>query len=144
MFAKLSSLARSGLIALSVVGGLTVTTAVAGPASLAPNPATYTAGNVISIQGDGRYSDCMRGGDCWEGRKDRRWSRDHYRRDRNRGWRDRDRDWSDRDWRGRHWRSDRQLDNNRYWRRHHNRDRDRHHRHHRRYNDGPSFRIYLN
>lgn len=136
MLAKLSSLARSGLIALSVVGGLTVT-AVAGPASLAPNPATDIAGNVISIQGDGRYSDCMRGGDCWEGRKDRRWSREHYRRDR-------DRDWRDRDWRGRHWRSDRQWDNNRYWRRHHNRDRDRHHRHHRRHNDGPSFRIYLN
>lgn len=136
MLAKLSSLARSGLIALSVVGGLTVT-AVAGPASLAPNPATDTAGNVIRIQGDGRYSDCTRGGDCLDGRKDRRWSRDHYRRDRDRGWRDRDRDW-----RGRHWRSDRQWDNNRYWRRHRDRDRDR--RHHRRHNDGPSFRIYLN
>lgn len=131
MLAKLSSLARSGLIALSVVGGLTVT-AVAGPASPAPNPATDTAGNVIRIQGEGRYSDCNRGGDCWNGRKDRRWSRDHYRRDR------------DRDWRGRHWRSDRHSGNNRYWRRDRDRDRDRHHRHHRRHNDGPSFRIYLN
>lgn len=128
MLAKLSSLARSGLIALSVVGGLTVT-AVAGPASPAPNPVADT-GNVIRIQGDGRYSDCNRGGDCWNGRKDRRWSRDHYRRDR------------DRDWRGRHWRSDRHSGSNRYWRR--DRDRDRHHRHHRRHNDGPSFRIYLN
>ena len=124
MFAKLSTLARSGLLALGIAGGLTVASSAA---PIVPNPGLETSGNLIQVR-DGRYSECDRGGDCWNGRQDRRWSRDRY-------WRgDRDRDW-----RGRHWRSDRDWSSNRYWRR----DRDRRH-HHRRHRDGPSFRIYLN
>lgn len=130
MLTKLSLMARSALLAVSMIGGLTAA-AVAGPASLAPNSATENAGNVVRIHGDGRYSDCTRGGDCWNG--GRRWDRDRY-------WR-RDRDWR----RDRYWRGDRDWDDDRRWKsRYWRRDRDRSHRHHRRYYDGPSFRIYLN
>jgi hypothetical protein len=107
MFAKLSSLARNSLLALGMIGGLAMP-AFAAPAGLAANPAAGAENKLIRIQGDGRYSDCMRGGDCWRGRRgafdggprlsggerrwdgNRRWNRDwngnrHYRR----GWDDR-------------------------------------------------------
>ena len=68
MFAKLSSLARSSLLALGMIGGLAMP-AFAAPAGLAANPAAGAENKLIRIQGDGRYSDCMRGGDCWRGRR---------------------------------------------------------------------------
>jgi BA14K-like protein len=64
MTSKFSSLARSGLLALGFVGGLALS-AAAAPAGMALNPSPEGAGNLIRVQGDGRYSDCMRGGDCW-------------------------------------------------------------------------------
>ncbi len=112
MFAKLSSLARSSLLALGMIGGLAMP-AFAAPAGLAANPAAGAENKLIRIQGDGRYSDCMRGGDCWRGRRGGfdggpRWSGGERRWDGNRRW--------NRDWNGnRHYR--RGWDDRRYYRR---------------------------
>lgn len=123
MFTKFRSIARAGLVVLTIVGGASAS-AAASPTGAVPNP-VLDSGNLIRVQGDGRYSDCGRGGDCWR-----------------RDWRGGDRKWRrDRDWRrDRYWRGDRHWSRDRYWRR----DRDRRgHRYHRRHHDGPGFRIYL-
>jgi hypothetical protein len=101
MLSKLGSVARAGLLALSVAGGLSVS-AAATPGGMAANPAAEGAGNLIRVQGDGRYSDCMRGGDCWRGRSGGFEGRREFRRE----WRD-----------GRRWDGNRRWDGDRRWRR---------------------------
>jgi hypothetical protein len=70
MIPHITSLARSGLVALGVVAGLSAP-ALAGPGGLATLPAVPDrAETPILVQGDGRFSDCTRGGDCspaWRG-----------------------------------------------------------------------------
>jgi hypothetical protein len=106
MLSKLSSLARSGLLALGVIGGLTAS-AGAAPGGMPANPAAQDTGTLIRVQGDGRYSDCLRGGDCWRGRSGGFEGRREFRRE----WR------GNRHWDGnRHWRGDR-----RDWRRYNRR-----------------------
>lgn len=137
MLSKLSSLARSGLLALGVIGGLTFS-ATAAPAGLANSPVLDGASTVVPVQGDGRYSSCIRSGSCVGGRggpflnaqRGRHWSS-------NREWR------GNRHWNGnRHWRGDR-----RDWRRYNR----RHYRPYRPYYGGsgiyfdfsvPSYRYY--
>ena len=113
MLAKLKSWTRTGLIALGMIGGLSIS-AGAAPAGLAASPTADGAGNVINIQGDGRYSDCIRSGSCMGGRGG------PFLNDRGRSWSGGNRQWrGNRHWNGnRHWRHGRNDWPRRYNRRH--------------------------
>jgi hypothetical protein len=132
MTPKLSSLLRSGLIALGVSAGVSATPAFAVPiaAGLSPaaQPAAAPQGMVETIQfqegGSGRFSDCNREGRCGSRFRD--------------GWRGRGID--GRAWR-RHWDDGDRWRSRRHWRDGDWRDRRHFRRHSRRFDRGPS--IYL-